>query len=117
LKLFEESKSWADAETTCINYGGHLATIESQAQNDWIAAQASYYTWHGATDQFSEGTWTDAVGQNAIPFYNWNSGEPNGGTGESCGMLYAGGGKWNDSGCGNTYHYACGLNGKNAHIL
>ena len=63
LKVFTEGKSWADAEITCIDNGGHLATIGTQTQNDWIAAQATTYIWHGATDQFSAGTWTDALGR------------------------------------------------------
>ena len=129
MKVFAEGKSWADAEVTCIDHGGHLATIGSQAQNDWIATKTTTTTWHGATDQFSEGTWTGPDGQSELPFSNWHPGEPNGGTGESCGSIYAGDsatcghcGQWNDAGCSyNGYHFVCGLGngaaeGKKLHI-
>ena len=91
MKILEERKTWAEAETTCIDNGGHLATIGTQAQNDWIAEQTmpmlGKLGWHGATDQFSEGTWTDPLGQNELTFTNWFPGNPNGG---NCGAIYGG---------------------------
>jgi len=128
MKHFAQSKNWADAETACIANGGHLATIESQEQHDWahaISAQTRQHVWIGATDQFSEGAWTDATGQSAIPYSNWQGGEPNGGTGESCAAsvytwgdgIMANNGKWNDAPCSFTYHFVCGLgSGKKRHI-
>jgi len=121
MQHFAQDKIWTDAETTCVANGGHLATIESQAQNNWvvaISAQTRQHVWIGATDQFSEGTWTNAVGQTALTFTSWRSGEPNGGSGESCAsMPHHWAGKWNDAGCGQTYHFVCGLgSGKKRHI-
>ena len=131
MKVFEETKNWGDAETTCISNGGHLATIESKTQNDWIISQTSTSiadwptVWHGATDQFSEGTWTDAVGQNALSFLSWETtaGQPNGGESEypgienNCAMM-AGTGNWYDRPCTIVaVIFVCGLeSGKKPHI-
>jgi len=121
MQHFAQAKNWADAEATCVANGGHLATIETASQNSWVhanAAQSNAHVWHGATDQFSEGAWTDATGQNALPFTDWAGGEPNGGTYESCAAsVYTWGGKWNDAPCSHTYHFVCGLgSGKKRHI-
>ena len=100
----------------CIDNGGHLATIGTQVQNDWIAKQATTTVWHGATDQFSEGKWTESTGQSELPFSNWHRGKPNGGTGKNCGSIdygdpatCSGCGQWNDEGCGHDLHFVCGL--------
>jgi hypothetical protein len=61
LKLFETALPWAEAERTCYQYGGHLASINSDASFDlalllidglqvWIglsdvAAVEGYFTW------------------------------------------------------------------------
>ena len=48
-----------------------------------------------------EGKWTWANPQGGCKkFTNWNGGEPNGGRGENCGMMYRDhGGRWNDIPC------------------
>jgi len=78
LIVFDDVKSWDKAEASCIENGGHLATIASQEQNDWIAQHITASSWHGATDQKSEGYWTLAVGAYLAspPFTNWDDGHP-----------------------------------------
>ena len=48
---FEESKScyktffwanWQDAENTCVNNGAHLASIHSEAENDFVVCKSNY---------------------------------------------------------------------------
>ena len=116
MRFFAELKNWADAEKTCVDKGGHLATIGTQVQNDWITKQATTTVWHGATDQFSEGTWTDSTGQSELPFSNWHRGGPNGGTGKNCGSTGYGDpatcsycGQWNDGECRHEIQFVCGL--------
>jgi hypothetical protein len=76
--------SWANAEGTAVALGGHLATVRSQAEHDWILA-----TWHnfqgtdidlwiGFTDQAQEGTFTWINGE-PVTYTNWDTGEPNNG--------------------------------------
>ena len=115
LKVFDDVKTWGSAEASCIENGGHLATIGSQAQNDWISEHITGMAWHGATDESSEGTWTDSVGQSGLPFSNWNDGEPNKWF-TNCGSIYPVGvdgcaycGKWKPNGCSGGMPYVCGL--------
>ena len=47
------SHYWQDAENDCILRGGHLASIHSQAEGDFIielAGSSTTYIWLGATD-------------------------------------------------------------------
>ena len=129
MKVFEETKNWGDAETTCIANGGYLATIKSDTQNDWIISQTSTSiadwptVWHGATDQFSEGTWTDAVGQSALSFTSWASEELLG-IGGNCAVvirwqeMVIDGSKWYDLPCSVVAtHFVCELkSGKKPYI-
>lgn len=116
--------NWNNAKTAAegrTKYGatGYLATITSQAENDFVAARLSNAGWMGASDVTSEGVWKWVVGpesgttfsngnspsMSAAPgqYQNWNTGEPNDSGGEDCGQFLSGGsGKWNDLHCSNT---------------
>ena len=81
--------SWTNAENTAVALGGHLATVRSQAEHDWIVSTWHNYQgididlWIGLTDQAVEGTFVWISGE-PVTFTNWDTGEPNdgGGTGE-----------------------------------
>ena len=59
--LRSDINSWDEAEAYCETLGGHLATITSQEENDYVysVVKESGYTnaYFGLTDQESEGTW------------------------------------------------------------
>ena len=69
--------------------------------------------WIGYSDQQKEGSWvwSNPAGQ-CKTFTQWNSGEPNGGTRESCAQLLNGNGNWNDVPCGNKYVSICEIGNK-----
>jgi len=76
---FENSLTWLEAKTYCESQGGHLATITSKEENDFIFAQfggASIQLWLGGTDEGHEGVWTWVNGE-PWSYSNWNIGEPN----------------------------------------
>ncbi len=100
------SSDWLSAESAAVSLGGHLVTINNQAENDWL-----FNLWGqtrtlliGLTDTAQEGTFVWTSGE-AFTFSNWNAGEPNNAVGwgpgpENYVHMYAAGwgtpGSWND---------------------
>lgn len=119
-----DTLTWGGAKTAAegrTKYGatGYLATITSQAENDFVSARLANAGWMGASDSASEGTWKWVTGPEAGTqfcsgnnpcnsfngrYTNWNNGEPNDSSGnEDCGQFLSGGsGKWNDLPCSGT---------------
>ncbi|NXE14715.1 PGCB protein, partial [Lophotis ruficrista] len=60
-KHFSTRRSWEDAETQCRHYGGHLATILTPEEQDFINDQYREYQWIGLNDRTIEGDfqWSD----------------------------------------------------------
>lgn len=94
--------SWSDAKAYCESLGGHLATITSQEENDFLYRFIidSGYTsaYFGLTDEAEEGTWEWVTGE-TVDYTNWHRGEPNSeNSGEDFAMFYwkYSDGTWND---------------------
>ncbi len=103
--------SWHDAEALAVSLGGHLAAINSQAENEFVTGLirdtlgSDYLAWIGLTDEGSEGTFSWTNGE-PVTFTNFPAGEPNNyGTGEDYVLLnwtakppyaYLPPGVWND---------------------
>lgn len=116
--------TWTSAKTAAealSKYGasGYLVTVESQSENDFVAARLSNAGWMGASDSAVEGAWRWVTGpESGTQFWsgasggstvggryaNWSSLEPNdSGGNEDCAQFLAGGsGKWNDLPCTGT---------------
>lgn len=104
-------RTWMDAEAYCNSFGGHLASIHSQAEEDFLYSLlgAVSITWLGATDKNQEGVfvWTDGSDWD---YSNWDSGEPNQGPGDGdCLGFYLDGTRaWYDRACNDPYaSYIC----------
>lgn len=68
---------WNEAREVCEKLGGHLAYINSEAEQEFITEiTKNYYTALGGWDELSEGEWTWLDGSE-MTFTNWRSGEPN----------------------------------------
>jgi hypothetical protein len=100
--------SWEDAEQYCESLGGHLATISSQEENDYVyqlMRNAGYKNAYlGMTDRDVEGTWVWVNGERGS-YTNWHSGEPsNGYSSENYAMFYFKftEGTWNDGDFGGS---------------
>ncbi len=102
--------SWHAASEAAELQGWYLATIGSEAENDFVKSllgmrpNLSQY-WLGATDEDSEGEflWVDGT---AFSYTNWFAGEPNNGYGLSeedflAMDLHSGTWGWNDEGPGS----------------
>ena len=94
-------RTWDGAEAFCNAQGGHLATISSQAENDFIYSvmrKAGYTSaYFGLYDASGTNTSYKWVTGEPFTYSNWHDGEPNGWS-ERYGMFYwkYEDGKWND---------------------
>ncbi len=85
-KLYDESLTWQEAKDACEQAGGHLVTITSQEEQDFIsghlqgAAKRSY--WIGLSDEEENDNWTWVTGE-PFSYSNWARNEPNHGYGGS----------------------------------
>ena len=71
--------TWHQARADAESRGGHLATITSQAELDYVrdlGVLPSVPYWLGATDEAQEGTWVWVTGE-LWSFSLWSPGEPN----------------------------------------
>lgn len=85
-KVFDESKTWTEAKAYCESLGGHLVTVTSEAENDFIYSIIENKTknlyWLGANDVKKEGVWEWVTGE-IWTYSNWCGGAPdNHGAGE-----------------------------------
>ncbi len=101
-EVFDNGLDWDGAKKYCESLGGHLATISSKEENDFIYELMidSGYTsaYFGLTDEDEEGTWVWVNGE-PVEYTNWHSGEPNSeNTNEDYAMFYwkYTDGTWND---------------------
>jgi len=76
--------TWAEGEAYAVRLGGHLVTINDQAEDRWISATFQEETFAGLNDIAKEGTWVWASGE-PVTYTNWLPGEPNGGGGTDTG--------------------------------
>ncbi len=74
--LSQGSEKWTDAKVTCENNGGHLATISSQAEHDFIFNNINAAVLIGLSDDDNDGS-LNWVTNEPLSYNNWNSNEPN----------------------------------------
>jgi hypothetical protein len=100
MKVFhEEPQTWSAAESVCEGYGGHLASIGSQAEQDMVealvrSASVRTSTWIGLTDTAEEGTFVWSDGAPLLDFAKWakdQGGQPDNDAGFDQCASYSGG--------------------------
>ncbi|HMP30914.1 MAG TPA: HYR domain-containing protein, partial [Saprospiraceae bacterium] len=92
--------NWEDARINAIANGGHLVTISSVGENQFIFENLdseSQNLWIGLNDIAEEGNFTWANGQ-PLTYTNWNDNEPNNFLGNENAVVLetVNGGQWND---------------------
>lgn len=84
---------WSTARDACANMGGHLVTVTTAAENNFIYSLWPS-GWIGLTDEAVEGVWQWVTGE-PYSYSSWNGGEPNNAGNEDY-VQFVGAGKWND---------------------
>lgn len=101
-KIFPIALPPLEEEAYCVEQGGHLASITSQGEQDFLneykveLGYGNIPLGIGGSDLGSEGQWYWLDGE-PFEYTNWNSGEPNNGQGrgQSYIQMYING-KWDD---------------------
>ncbi len=101
---------WGQAQTECELWGGHLVTISSSGENDFVQGLVSENTWLGLSDIANPDTFVWLTGE-PLTYTNWANQQPDDGglfgDGEDCvemcidcGLLNTAG-RWHDTICSN----------------
>lgn len=95
--------SWENAKNLCQNNGGHLAVINDDAENSFVANfMMASSAWIGGHDSNTEGTF-EWINGDSFGYTNWQSGQPNDyGSGEDC-IRMKSSGLWTDKSHYNNY--------------
>lgn len=91
--VYDDAMSYDEMVSLCEQMGGHIVTINDQAENDAIAKHLNggfYYIGYSNTEnKWSYGT---------SDYTNWNTGEPNNTDGvENLTVIFSNSGVWNDT--------------------
>ncbi len=104
-ELYDIAMPWTEAKAKCEEFGGHLAVINSQEEQNLIEELLSGGNrgayWLGITDEETEGVWK-AVTNEDVAYYNWMTAElPDNNKNEDYVAIYTVNFGWND--IANTY--------------
>ncbi|XP_077998780.1 snaclec agglucetin subunit beta-1-like [Glandiceps talaboti] len=81
-RCFTEAEPWTKADNVCRQYGGHLASVHSNNENNQIASVCPddpelKDIWIGLNNQKNELVW-EWSDHTAVEYTTWEEGEPDG---------------------------------------
>jgi cysteine-rich repeat protein len=103
---FGEAVAWDEARERCRLRGGHLATLQDEAEHAFVAGWARQPLWIGAGDGRREGEMRWVTGE-AVAFARFALGEPDDRNGQSDCVAIDRDGRWHDRPCFDAYGYLC----------
>ncbi|KAK2868364.1 hypothetical protein Q7C36_000235 [Tachysurus vachellii] len=108
-KLFSRRHTWEDAEKDCRELSGHLTSVTSSMEQDFLNGLGHENVWIGLNDRTVEEDfqWTDNMD---LVYENWRENQPDNffAGGEDCVvMISREDGKWNDVPCNYNLPYIC----------
>ena len=86
------------ARNAAVVLGGHLATVTSVGENNFLKNASNWYSWLGFSDRVTEGVYVWETGETPT-FSNWYPGEPNNFNGNQedfAAINFGAPGSWND---------------------
>lgn len=111
---FTATGTWAAQEAVCVAWGGHLATIESAAEQNYLSNTllgGTYNrTWIGLNDITTEGSYVWVADGSVLGSYNdWGPSQPAGTGALDCISRNDStlSGKWYDTDCSTTAEAIC----------
>ena len=93
MHLFEEKRSWLEAERACKALDSDLLSIHSRQQDEMASKLASgkdAFCWIGMNDWLSMGDYVWSDGEPVV-YSNFNPGEPNGAHERTAAIMMLGG--------------------------
>ncbi|XP_066531974.1 CD209 antigen-like protein E isoform X2 [Hoplias malabaricus] len=115
--------NWTMSRDYCTGKGGHLVTVTSKEEQDFVSSHAQVTRWIGLNDLETEGQWmwvnNKSLSETGVKFWfkreSDSDGEPDNWkemdfSGENCGALGHESGyidKWFDDSCQNLKEYIC----------
>ena len=111
-KLNQDLLTWEDAAKKCSEIGGHLASVHSDEENNFIFQTSNNaVTWLGGNDMSAEGSWIWSDGSSRS-YTNWNSGQPNNNGNQDCQTIGYYAEKWDDDRCTVKRQSICKMRGE-----
>ena len=115
-EYFPSNVLWDDAKADCENRGGHLVTLRSSSEENFVnQLSENQRIWIGLHDKNTEGHFEWVTGEPVV-YTNWDVDEPNdchnewSPNGEDCVLdnWKSDSTRWNDAGCDTWYgYYVC----------
>ena len=115
-QFFAERLSWGAAEGRCVEWGGHLASVESFEEDAFLGSWPAMLgvafgdgsgIWLGGTDAARDGDFRWS-GDRPLSFVGWAPNQPDNGAGVDCvEKRNVGTGRWFDRRCVDAEPYVC----------
>ncbi|XP_041372176.1 galactose-specific lectin nattectin-like [Gigantopelta aegis] len=105
-------QTWTASMSLCQFYGGYLAEVTSQSENNFIVQfiEQSHVKesqlWIGGSDMLAEGHWTWTDRGDLLQYQPWASNEPDDLAGQHC-LAVSEHGEWDDDTCSAHRHGVC----------